>query len=183
MSNRVAMMDNGAILQLGRPGELYARPASVKVAQFIGTPAINLLPARVSAQHSVELFGGELPMRVPRPVGAALTLGIRPESITPAPLGASAAGRHVLVGRLHRSENLGAEHIVHVDLAHPANGVVICKVAADPESLVDGARNLALLFSPAACHVFDAEGHRIADAEVPDVASGAGAVPMGAVHP
>jgi multiple sugar transport system ATP-binding protein len=183
MSNRVAMMDNGAILQLGRPGDLYARPASVKVAQFIGTPAINLLPARVSAQHSVELFGAELPIRVPRPVGAALTLGIRPEAITPAPLGAPAAGRHVLVGRLHRSENLGAEYIVHVDLAQPASGVVICKIAADPESLVDGARDLALVFSPAACHVFDAEGHRIADAEVPNVASGVGAVSMSAVHP
>ena len=181
MSNRVAMMDNGKILQLGRPGELYARPASVKVAQFIGTPAINLLPARVSAQHSVELFGGELPIRVQRPAGAALTLGIRPEAITPAPLGAPAAGQHVLAGRLHRSENLGAEHILHVDLAQPARGVVICKVAADPESLVDGARDLALQFSPAACHVFDDEGHRVADAEVPNAASGA--VPMSAVYP
>jgi multiple sugar transport system ATP-binding protein len=179
MSNRVAMMDNGAILQLGRPGELYARPASIKVAQFIGTPAINLLPARVNASHFVELFGAELPIRVPRPVGAALTLGIRPEAITPAPLGAAAAGQHALAGRLHRSENLGAEHIVHVDLAHPASGMVICKVAADPESLVDGARDLALQFPPAACHVFDAEGRRIADTGAAGVASGA--VSMSAV--
>ena len=44
MSNRVAMMDSGDIIQLGTPTELYARPANVKVAQFIGSPAINLLP-------------------------------------------------------------------------------------------------------------------------------------------
>ena len=183
MSNRVAMMDNGMILQLGRPGELYAKPASIKVAQFIGTPAINLLPARVGASRSVELFGVELPIRVQRPVGAALTLGIRPESITPVPLGGVAAGRHPLVGRLHRSENLGAEHILHVDLAQPASGVVICKVAADPESLVDGARDLALLFPPAACHVFVAEGRRIADAEASNVVIGGETSSMKAVHP
>src|SRR5690349_22256602 len=53
MSDRVAMMDNGRILQLGRPDDLYARPANIKVAQFIGTPAINLLPARSSANGSV----------------------------------------------------------------------------------------------------------------------------------
>src|SRR3954465_753947 len=39
MSDRVAVMDSGDILQLGRPGDLYTRPANLKVAQFIGTPA------------------------------------------------------------------------------------------------------------------------------------------------
>jgi multiple sugar transport system ATP-binding protein len=167
MSNRVAMMDNGAILQLGHPGELYARPASVKVAQFIGTPAINLLPARVGEGQAVELFGMELPIHVRQPTGARLTLGVRPESIAAAPVGATPRnGQIVLVGRLHRSENLGAEHILHVDLAAPASGSVTCKVSTEPEGLVDAARNVALLFSPSACHVFDAEGWRVADADV-----------------
>src|SRR4029079_19392797 len=65
MSARVAMMDSGTILQLGKPDDLYARPANVKVAQFIGTPAINLLPARVGAAGPVELFGADLPIPVP----------------------------------------------------------------------------------------------------------------------
>ena len=47
MSDRVAMMDAGRIMQLGTPSELYERPANVKVAAFIGSPAINLFPARV----------------------------------------------------------------------------------------------------------------------------------------
>ena len=183
MSNRVAMMDGGRVLQLGRPAELYARPASVKVAQFIGTPTINLLPARVGSDRNVELFGLPLPIRVRQPAGAALTLGIRPESITPAPLGARHAGHAVLAGRLHRSENLGAEHILHVDLVEPASGVVTCKVASDPESLIDETRSLALLFPPAACHVFDAEGQRIGDLEVASVASATGAAPKSAVYP
>ena len=180
MSNRVAMMDNGVILQLGRPGELYAKPASVKVAQFIGTPTINLLPARVRADQGVELFGTALPIRVRQPAGAALTLGLRPESIDVAPPGtAPREGRIVLAGRLHRSENLGAEHILHVDLAAPASGMVTCKVQGEPEQLVGGARNVALLFSPAACHVFDAGGLRVTDVDAPTAASTA--VPVGAM--
>jgi multiple sugar transport system ATP-binding protein len=175
MSNRVAMMDNGAILQLGRPGELYARPASVKVAQFIGTPAINLLPARVGAQQTVELFGIELPIHVRQPTGASLTLGIRPESIAATPLGAAPrSGQITLVGRLHRSENLGAEHILHVDLGAPASGSMACKVAIEPDRLVDGARQLALSFSASACHVFDADGWRVAEADVHPASTSAG---------
>ena len=170
MSDRVAMMDNGTILQLGRPSDLYARPANVRVAQFIGTPAINLLPARIGGAGSVELFGAELPIRVRRPAGSALTLGLRPEAITPAPLGTSRPGQHTLNGRLRRSENLGAEHILHVELAAPASGLVTCTLAGDPEALTNDARGLALLFNPAACHVFDAEGHRVGDTELSAVA-------------
>jgi multiple sugar transport system ATP-binding protein len=72
MSDRVAMMDNGTILQLGRPDELYTRPANIKVAQFIGTPAINLLPAKINVSGCVELFGGELPLRVRRQPGSGI---------------------------------------------------------------------------------------------------------------
>jgi multiple sugar transport system ATP-binding protein len=166
MSSRVAMMDNGVILQLGRPSELYSRPATVKVAQFIGTPTINLLSGRVGAGQVVELFGEALPIRVKQPVGSALTLGLRPEAIGAAPVGsAKRANEHALVGRVHRSENLGPEHILHVDLDDPASGTLTCKVTSDPEALVDSGRRVALTFGPAACHVFDAEGRRIVDAE------------------
>src|SRR5437762_11617700 len=157
MSDRVAMMDNGTILQIGRPGDLYARPANIKVAQFIGTPAINVLPARVSSSGSVELFGAELPIRARRPAGSAMTLGIRPEAITLAPLGTSRPGMHLLPGRLRRSENLGPEHMLHIDLTSPASGTIICSVAGDHEPLTSDSRGLALLFMPSACHVFDVE--------------------------
>jgi multiple sugar transport system ATP-binding protein len=150
------------------------------VAQFIGTPTINLLPARVGAGHVVELFGQALPIRVKQAVGSALTLGLRPEAITAAAVGVAARdNQHVLVGRLHRSENLGAEHILHVDLVEPASGALTCKVASEPEALVDSGRRLALLFAPSACHVFDGEGRRIVDADVQRGESGAHAPATG----
>ena len=165
MSDRVAMMDGGSILQLGAPSELYARPASVRVAQFIGTPAINLFPGRTGPSGAVELFGAELPIRIARAPGHALTIGIRPQSITAAPAGTSRPGCQVLHGRLRRSENLGAEHILHVDLAPPASGSLVCATAGDPAILAADSRGVALLFAPASCHVFDEQGARIDDAQ------------------
>jgi multiple sugar transport system ATP-binding protein len=161
MSDRVAMMDNGAILQLGTPAELYARPANLRVAQFIGTPAINLLPAVTASDGTVELFGAPLPLRAPCAAGARLTIGIRPEAISAAPFGAQRAGQHMLVGRLHRSENLGAEHILHVDLASPASGSIVCRFDGDPDDITRDSRGIALLFAPDKCHVFDADGQRV----------------------
>jgi len=171
MSDRVAMMDNGVILQLGRPGDLYARPANVRVAQFIGTPAINLLPARTSASGFVELFGHELAVRAGRSPGSALTVGIRPEALSPAPVGHPRPGMHALVGRLRRSENLGAGQILHVDLVAPASGTVICSIATGPETLPVDSGELALLFAPASCHVFDADGQRVVDDSSPALPS------------
>ncbi|HTI47142.1 MAG TPA: ABC transporter ATP-binding protein [Casimicrobiaceae bacterium] len=159
MSDRVAMMDGGTILQLGRPSELYARPASIKVAQFIGTPAINLLPANAAADGTVELFGSALPLRMRR--AGALTLGIRPEAIVAAPPGTQRAGLHMLPARLRRSENLGAEHILHADLVAPASGTIVCSYEGDPDELTHDARGIALLFPPDKCHLFDADGQRV----------------------
>src|SRR5207237_1081879 len=81
MADRLAVMDQGNILQLGVPNEVYERPTSITVAQFIGSPAINLLPARVDAAGHVELLGRVLPIEVRNTPGSALTLGVRPEAI------------------------------------------------------------------------------------------------------
>ena len=81
MADRLAVMDQGAILQLGTPTEVYERPASITVAQFIGSPGINLLPGRVGVDGRVELLGTAMPVRVPAPAGSLLTIGVRPEAI------------------------------------------------------------------------------------------------------
>jgi len=171
MSDRVAMMDNGTILQIGSPSDLYARPANVKVAQFIGTPAINLLPAQVGPSGSVELFGSPLPLCVRRPAGSALTLGIRPEAVSVVQAGSLRPGQHGLPGRLRRSENLGAEYILHVDLASPASGTIMCSLPGDREPPTSDSPGVMLSFAPAACHLFDVDGQRIADVETGSAAA------------
>ena len=82
MADRLAVMDQGEILQLGTPSEVYERPASITVAQFIGSPGINLLPARVGASGHVELLGTcHARSRCRIAPGSSLTIGVRPEAV------------------------------------------------------------------------------------------------------
>jgi multiple sugar transport system ATP-binding protein len=157
MSDRVAVVDSGDILQLGTPGELYERPANLKTAQFIGSPAINTLPARVGPTGRVEMAGNELPIRVALPAGAPLTVGLRPEAIVP---GISDASRPALRARLRRLENLGAEHILHFDLTEAGGGAVTSRVPAETARDI-GMDEVVLRFDPAACHLFGADGVRV----------------------
>ncbi|MEO8137443.1 MAG: ABC transporter ATP-binding protein, partial [Betaproteobacteria bacterium] len=159
MADRLAVMDQGAILQLGTPTEVYERPASITVAQFIGSPGINLLPARVGTEGQVELLGTTMPLRVTAPVGAPLTIGVRPEAIRLR----AAAGDCLLPCRFRRRENLGSESILHFDLMGPQPITVLCKIGHDQGGLdtpADGQTMLAL--APASCHFFDEQGQRLA---------------------
>jgi multiple sugar transport system ATP-binding protein len=96
-----------------------------------------------------------------RRTNASLTLGLRPEAIVAAPFATQRAGLAMLPARLRRSENLGAEHILHVDLAAPASGTIVCTFDGDPQALTHDTRGMALLFAPERCHVFDADGQRV----------------------
>jgi spermidine/putrescine transport system ATP-binding protein len=87
MSDRIAVMDQGSVLQVGSPEEIYDHPSSRFVADFIGET--NFLEGEVvgrNPEEAVIMVDGELPVRVPveRSVGAgdAVTIAIRPEKIT-----------------------------------------------------------------------------------------------------
>ena len=159
MSDRVAMMDAGRILQLGTPSELYARPANLKVAQFIGSPAINVLPGRVDSAGRILVAGVAIPAHGSLAAGERVSVGIRPEAITPAHA-VNAPRDAVCIGaRLRRMENLGAEYMLHCDVDGLDGSIVICRVPAERAPSVNGA--LTLAFAPRACHVFDAAGERV----------------------
>jgi multiple sugar transport system ATP-binding protein len=159
MSDRVAMMDGGRILQLGTPTELYGRPVNVKVAQFIGSPTINLLPGSVGPDHAVELLGRRLQLAVGLPAGSRLTIGLRPEALTAVSVNAAPTGAGSLPARLRRRENLGAEHILHFDLPGAALPPIIARAPAELQLPPDG--YVALSFDPSACHLFDDTGARV----------------------
>jgi multiple sugar transport system ATP-binding protein len=158
MSDRVAMMDAGRILQLGTPSELYQRPASIKVAAFIGSPAINLLSAKVGGDGTIELMGRRLSLKTPLAPGTEVTIGIRPEALSEVAAEETRPGRGSLLARLRRKENLGSEFILHFDIPGPSS--VIARVPAGPEvQAVSG--EVELSFDVAACHLFDEQGERV----------------------
>jgi multiple sugar transport system ATP-binding protein len=160
MSDRIAMMDSGRILQLGTPSELYERPANVKVASFIGSPAINLLPARVAEGGHAELFGQRLPFTVDLPAGAPITVGIRPEAVALAGPDAASSSSCLIPAVLLRKENLGPEFMLHLEVGGASRLSVVARVPAGPD-LPPLQSNLTLVLSSSACHLFDGEGDRI----------------------
>ncbi len=86
MSDRIAVMNRGKILQIGTPEEIYERPAARFVADFIGET--NLLPATRIGERRFRLASGEeLETAEPGAAGEALTLAIRPERASLAPPG------------------------------------------------------------------------------------------------
>ena len=94
LATRVAVMDQGRIRQVGTPYDLYHTPNSVFVAEFIGSPGINLVPGTLHRRGDSVFFRKDdlnLDLRsyqftsVPQE-GAAILLGIRPESLVPASL-------------------------------------------------------------------------------------------------
>ncbi|MCE0828322.1 ATP-binding component of an ABC superfamily glycerol-3-phosphate transporter [Buttiauxella ferragutiae ATCC 51602] len=112
LAQRVMVMNKGVAEQIGTPVEVYERPASRFVASFIGSPAMNLLEGKISADGTrFELASGmALPLgNAPNGLqGLAVTLGIRPEHI--ALSSQSAGGVPFLVDTL---EMLGADNLVH----------------------------------------------------------------------
>ncbi|MFP4450541.1 MAG: ABC transporter ATP-binding protein, partial [Rhodosalinus sp.] len=98
LADRIVLMNRGRIEQIGTPMELYDRPASRFVAEFIGTPPMNLLPADSPAARSLAQ-GARLPQD-------AAWLGVRPEALMLAQEGLS--------GRVGLIEALGADMLVHL---------------------------------------------------------------------
>jgi multiple sugar transport system ATP-binding protein len=83
MGTRIIVLDGGVVQQFGTPQEIYERPANTFVAQFIGSPPMNLLPVEVAGGRvSVLETGLALPHEFPGLADGRYRLGVRPESIT-----------------------------------------------------------------------------------------------------
>jgi spermidine/putrescine ABC transporter ATP-binding subunit len=116
LSDRIAVMRRGRIEQLAAPRELYERPATRFVADFIG--ASSLLRGRAIALDRVELGPG-LALRVetePLPVGHSVELGIRPERVVVRGGEAGSADVNTVGGRIVTLTYLGAQMEVMVEL-------------------------------------------------------------------
>jgi sn-glycerol 3-phosphate transport system ATP-binding protein len=115
LADRLIVMNAGVADQIGTPMDVYDRPASVFVAGFIGSPAMNFLAAKVGQDRkSVDLAGtnanGAITLPLAQPtsaaVGTAVALGVRPEHLHPAADGP-------LQFEVELAEPLGADTLLH----------------------------------------------------------------------
>jgi iron(III) transport system ATP-binding protein len=158
LSDRIAVLDRGELLQVGPPREVYARPATRVVADFMGL--VNLLPGRVLRsgvpEGLVRVAGGD-PVRVPLGAevveGQAVQVAIRPEGFRVVPAGwqpgDGAVG--VLSGKLAEATYLGNVLDCHVTLDDGAR----VRLQAEPGAPLRVGQPIALAFDGHACTVFE----------------------------
>ena len=164
LGQRICIMNGGRIVQVGAPLEVYKHPINTFVASFLGNPPMNLLPARVEGKGPLAVrLGGELlelkAWQYPAlPLGAAITLGIRPENIAEH-TGAGASERFVgLAAEIVQIESLGAETILAARIAGIESEVV---ARVGPETAARVGERRSLLLDLSAIHLFDATGAAI----------------------
>ncbi|MFC7304236.1 ABC transporter ATP-binding protein [Streptomyces monticola] len=128
LGDRVAVLRDGVLQQLSPPQDLYARPANVFVAAFVGTPRINLLDGVVHAplDGPMALHLGRQRLLLPQPLsvdhqllriqqGRRIIVGLRPEDIRIAPPGRARPREAALTGTVEHVEYQGHEALVHVN--------------------------------------------------------------------
>jgi iron(III) transport system ATP-binding protein len=148
LSDRIAVIERGRIIQIGSPQDIYFRPANPFVARFVG--ATNLLPGRLlgmsEGRGQVEVLSGRrIQCVVPQPIAdpAAVSVSIRPESIRLAPQPSANAGDNCLAGRIGGVTFLGATRRIDV----MSDGVAL-QVATSSDQPLPAEGEVWLLFAP-----------------------------------
>jgi glycerol transport system ATP-binding protein len=146
-ADKVVVMYEGEVVQIGTPEDLFERPAHTFVGYFIGSPGMNVVAAQLRGDRAI-LPGGHEAGRGAPPAGARLEIGIRPEFIR---LSRNGAGLPVKVRRV---DDIGRMKVARVELGG-ANLTVL--VAEDARIDGDDAR---VVFDPDHVHLY-ADGHLI----------------------
>ena len=164
MGDRVAVMQNGRIVQLDTPQALYERPADLFVAGFIGSPAMNFVRAHLEDSNGsvVASFGStrlELPTRalpgaVAERTGGEVIVGLRPEHLE---IASDRDGRPVLRAPVALTEPVGSNVIVHLDLDCASIGDSDFCACLDSRSTCGRGELVTLAVDPATLHFFDPE--------------------------
>lgn len=109
MSDRIALMMDGELLQVATPEEIYRNPVDIRVAEFIGSPKINLLPGKVLSNGRVMVCGHPLRLTTKLAAASEVTVGVRPENAVVCSLDTAD-----IRGTLTYLENMGPEFFAHI---------------------------------------------------------------------
>ena len=152
LATRIVVMHQGVIQQIGTPAEVYDKPKNLRVAGFVGSPAINRIEGQVGEGGTFASPALTLPLPAAlasRPQGEKLTLAVRPENVK---LGAD----QPFVGEVQLVEPLGNQHVVWMNCAGTTLSAVL---PGQPE--VEDRAQVRFGFDAAKTMWFDAEGQRL----------------------
>ncbi|UUP16615.1 ABC transporter ATP-binding protein [Nitratireductor thuwali] len=163
LATRIAVMDAGKVVQYAPPLEIYRRPATTFVANFVGNPPMNLLPVDATIADGAVHLKAEGLSAAPLPVSRAaaralqgngkLTLGVRPEHLAVAESGE----RNMISGQLFANENMGPETLVTLEREDAVR--FTARIFTDDSLALDG--KVTLGFASEHVHLFDSNGTRL----------------------
>ena len=164
LADRIVVLKDGHIEQVGSPMDLYKKPGNLFVAQFIGSPAMNILPATVVTAGKttvVDHVGGRkatVPIASPASAkGSAISFGVRPEDLFVA-----TGTDYLFEGKVDYVEQLGEVQLVYIDIGR-AEQPLVTKLPGNVE--VKRGSTLRLTANAEDLHIFDSEGHSFARGE------------------
>ena len=146
LADRMAVFMEGEIRQIGSPGEVFAKPNSIDVAAFIGSPPMNLLPAALT-DGTPRIGDVSLDLKARDGRSGSVVVGIRPSAVRLESTG--------LPAKVDLVENLGDTAILDLAFA----GTTIRARVSDPAAYREG-ETVFVRFDPKDVHLFDAESGR-----------------------
>ncbi|MBY3190119.1 ABC transporter ATP-binding protein [Rhizobium laguerreae] len=158
LADRIVVLSAGNIEQVGAPLDLYERPANLFVAKFIGSPAMNIIPATISgtgSQTTVTLTGGmsvTLDIATDAPeMGKQASFGVRPED-----LGVADGADYLFEGEVSIVEALGEVTLLYIEGLVPGEPIVV-----KLPGIYDVRKGQRMRFAAdrQKLHLFDATGH------------------------
>jgi multiple sugar transport system ATP-binding protein len=186
MANRIAVLKDGLLQQVGTPEDLYFRPDNVFVAGFIGSPSMNFFNGTLKPSDGlliVDLGGFQLPLSEERSrrlasfAGEEIICGVRPEDIYDAAFLPMNIRSQSVEAVVDVTEMIGNEKLLHVQ-----SGIQAYLARVDPRSRAKQGQTVQLLFDLDRVHIFHAEDQTAIDkidvaTEVPQPPGTIGATP------
>ncbi|CUA89425.1 sn-glycerol-3-phosphate ABC transporter ATP-binding protein UgpC [Chelatococcus daeguensis] len=158
MADKIVVLRDGRIMQVGRPLDLYNNPANQFVAGFIGSPKMNFLKARLAdsdpSRRTIEVAGRALTLERPLAArtGEPLVFGLRPEHVEARDNGASLGEASVQL-----VEHLGGSTVVYTSTADGQSATLLL----DGQRHIRAGERLPLGFDVERAHVFGEDGRRV----------------------
>ena len=156
MSDRMAVMMDGEILQLDTPHEIYNNPSTIRVAEFVGSPKINILNGEYDEKGNLNCFGTKITDSIKLAQKGNVSVGIRPEHMELV----SSKDKNVFKGKIVYRENLGSDIFLHLTVNEGEQKII---VRSEPSMVINSAvgDQVMIGWDEQKVMVFDVDGKNI----------------------
>ena len=156
MSDRMAVMMDGEILQLDTPNEIYNNPSNIRVAEFVGSPKINILQGECDEKGAIKCIGIKITDSIKLAQKGNISVGIRPEHMELV----SSNDKKNFKGKIVYRENLGSDIFLHVTVNEGEQKII---VRSEPSMVINSAIGDSVMigWDEQKVMVFDVDGKNV----------------------